>query len=116
MLVFPHTLLRRPARQGDVEDMPWLQYRLPLPVLADTTFLNAMTQLLRKPFLLALILSLPLWVLFHNYVVALCVGLLVSFLFSMIDSLLTIQRQQRIDRHSSKTTRPSGPTHPDQHS
>jgi len=52
-----------------------------------------MTQLLRKPFLLAVLLSLPLWVVFSNYIVALSVALLLAFLLSMLESLLALRRQ-----------------------
>lgn len=54
-----------------------------------------MKQLLRKPFLLSLLLSLPLWVVFKNYIVAICAGLLIAFLLSMLDSIIVIQRQQK---------------------
>lgn len=54
-----------------------------------------MKQLLRKPFLLSLLLSLPLWIVFKNYIVAICAGLLIAFLLSMVDSLIAIQRQQK---------------------
>lgn len=54
-----------------------------------------MKQLLRKPFLLALLLSLPLWIAFNNFIVAFSVALLISFLLSMIDSIIALRRQQR---------------------
>ena len=60
-----------------------------------------MKQLLRKPFLLTLILSLPLWIVLNNYIVAFSVALLVSFLLSMIDSIIVIQRQRRTTQHPS---------------
>ncbi len=68
-----------------------------------------MKQLLRKPFLLALILSLPLWIVFNNYIVAICVALLVAFLLSMIESLLAIQRHRRQVQHQalSSNTEPA---------
>lgn len=61
-----------------------------------------MKQLLRKPFLLTLILSLPLWIALKNYIVAFSVALLVSFLMSMIDSIIVIQRQRRTTQHPSQ--------------
>ena len=63
-----------------------------------------MKQLLRKPFLLTLILSLPLWIALNNYIVAFSVALLVSFLLSMIDSIIVIQRQRRTMQHPSQQT------------
>lgn len=66
-----------------------------------------MKQLLRKPFLLALILSLPLWLAFNNYIVALCVALLVAFLVSMIDSIIAIQAQRKNRPSSPGRTSPS---------
>ncbi|NYT22284.1 hypothetical protein H0A73_01595 [Alcaligenaceae bacterium] len=53
-----------------------------------------MKQLLNRPFLLALILSLPLWVVFGNYVVALIAALLLSFLLSMYNSLRILNRRK----------------------
>lgn len=65
-----------------------------------------MKQLLRKPFLLALLLSLPLWIAFNNFIVAFCVALLISFLLSMIDSIVVIRRQQRRAEYSDTTSDP----------
>lgn len=59
-----------------------------------------MRQLARKPMLLGFLLSLFLWPLFGNVVVALSVGLLLAFLISMVDSLLLLQRS----RQQTKTT------------
>lgn len=52
-----------------------------------------MKQLLNHPFLLALILSLPLWVLLGNYIVALMAALLLSFLLSMFNALRVLKRR-----------------------
>jgi len=65
-----------------------------------------MKQLLRKPFLLALILSLPLWITFNNFIVAFSVALLISFFLSMIDSIVAIRRQQRSVEPSNNTSDP----------
>lgn len=46
---------------------------------------------LRKPFLLGLILALPLWLVLHNFIVAVSVGLLMSFLGSMVDAIVTLR-------------------------
>lgn len=54
-----------------------------------------MKQILNHPFLLALLLSLPLWVVFGNFVVAIIAALLVSFLLSMYNALRVIQRKNR---------------------
>jgi len=65
-----------------------------------------MKELLRKPFLLTLILSLPLWIAFNNYIVAFCVGLFIAFLISMVDSIIAVQRRQRQSPHSEKPSDP----------
>ncbi|MGP1613825.1 MAG: hypothetical protein ACTS5Y_01990 [Pollutimonas bauzanensis] len=52
-----------------------------------------MKQLLRKPLAFALLLSLPLWVVFDNYLVAIMVALLVAFLLSMCYTLYTEKTQ-----------------------
>lgn len=63
-----------------------------------------MKQLLRKPFLLSLLLSLPLWIVFNNYIVALCTALLIAFLLSMIDSLIVLRRQQQHTDSANRDT------------
>ena len=50
-----------------------------------------MKQLLRKPLLLAFLLSLPFWVVLDNYLVSLIVSLLVAFLASMCYSLKVLK-------------------------
>lgn len=50
-----------------------------------------MKQLLRKPLLLAVLLSLPLWVVFNNYLVAITVALLCGFLASMCHTLYVLR-------------------------
>jgi len=52
-----------------------------------------MKQLLNHPFLLALILSLPLWVVLRNYIVAFIAALLISFLLSMYNALRVLKRK-----------------------
>lgn len=54
-----------------------------------------MKQLVRRPLLLAFLLSLPLWVVFNNYIVALIVALLVAFLISMCISLYILNKKKR---------------------
>lgn len=54
-----------------------------------------MKQLLNHPFLLALILSLPLWVVLGNYIVALIAALLISFLLSMYNALRVLNRKKK---------------------
>ena len=51
-----------------------------------------MKQLVRKPLLLAFLLSLPLWIALDNYLVALVVGLLVAFFASMAYSLHVLKK------------------------
>ncbi|PLC49332.1 hypothetical protein CR159_13595 [Pollutimonas subterranea] len=63
-----------------------------------------MKQLARKPFFLALLMSLPLWIVFNNFIVAIMVALLVAFLISMCYSLYTIkQAKPKADAPESKT-------------
>ena len=52
-----------------------------------------MKLLARKPFLLGLILSLPLWVVFDNFLVGFSVALLIAFLLSMCVALRVLKRQ-----------------------
>jgi len=52
-----------------------------------------MKQLLNRPLLLGFLLSLPLWVVLGNFVVALIAALLFSFLISMYVALRTLQRR-----------------------
>lgn len=53
-----------------------------------------MNQLVRRPVLLSFLLSLPLWIVFNNYIVALIVGLLTGFLISMCHSLWVINQKK----------------------
>lgn len=53
-----------------------------------------MKQILNRPFLLALILSVPLWIVFDNYVVAIMAALFVSFLLSMYNALRVLKRKK----------------------
>lgn len=55
---------------------------------------DGMKQFLRKPLFSAFLLSLPLWVIFNNYLVALMVALLVSFFASMCHSLYLMNRKK----------------------
>lgn len=52
-----------------------------------------MKDLVRAPALLSLLLSFPLWIVFSNYLVALIVALLISFLIAMCHSLLVLKRK-----------------------
>ncbi len=51
-----------------------------------------MKQLMRRPFLSGLLLSLPLWILFNNYIVAISVALIASFTVSMALSLRELKK------------------------
>ncbi|KAA0889463.1 hypothetical protein [Pusillimonas sp. ANT_WB101] len=59
-----------------------------------------MNQLVRRPLLLSFLLSLPLWIVFNNYIVAIIVALLAGFLVSMCHSLWVINQQK--DRQKDK--------------
>lgn len=54
-----------------------------------------MKPLLNHPFLLALLLSLPLWVVLGNYIVALMAALLLAFLLSMYNALRVLNRKKQ---------------------
>jgi hypothetical protein len=54
-----------------------------------------MKSLLRKPLLLAVLLSIPLWVVFGNYIVAITVALLVSLLGMMCLQLYTFGKKDK---------------------
>lgn len=51
-----------------------------------------MKQLVRKPFFLALLLALPLWIIFNNFIVAMMVALLVAFFIAMCHSLYVMKQ------------------------
>lgn len=51
-----------------------------------------MKLLARTPFLLSMILLLPLWIVFNNFIVAAMVALLVAFLAAMCASLWLLRR------------------------
>ncbi len=53
-----------------------------------------MKQLVNHPFVLALILSLPLWIVLGNYLVAFIAALLISFLLSMYNALRILSRKK----------------------
>ena len=55
---------------------------------------SAMKLLARKPLLLAFLSSLPLWVVFGNYLVAIMVGLLASFLIAMCHALYVLRNKK----------------------
>ncbi|MGB3287679.1 MAG: hypothetical protein WBA83_00240 [Burkholderiaceae bacterium] len=54
-----------------------------------------MKQLVRKPLLLAFLLSIPLWVVFDNYLVAGMAALLAAFLAAMCHALYTLGKKKR---------------------
>jgi len=53
-----------------------------------------MKLLARKPLLLAFLLSLPLWAVFGNYLVAIMAGLLASFLVAMCHALYVLRSKK----------------------
>lgn len=60
-----------------------------------------MKQLARKPFFLALLMSLPLWIVFDNFIVAIIVALLVAFFISMCHSLYAIKQAESETAHQA---------------
>jgi len=54
-----------------------------------------MKQLVRKPLLLAFLLSIPLWIVFDNYLVAGMAALLAAFLVAMCHALYTLGKKKR---------------------
>jgi hypothetical protein len=54
-----------------------------------------MKQLVRKPFFLAMLLSIPLWIVFNNFIVAVMVALFSAFLVSMCHSLYVVNRANK---------------------
>ena len=70
---------------------------------------TAMKTLIRRPFLSGLLLSLPLWVALQNFIVAVSLGMLLSFLISMLASLHQLKQTRQLDdrpRSSSDSRRP----------
>jgi len=56
--------------------------------------ISRIRQLARKPLFLACTLTVPLWIVLGNFIVAACVALLLAFLLSMIDALLVLGKAQ----------------------
>ena len=56
---------------------------------------GGMKQLVRKPLLLAFLLSIPLWIVFDNYLVAGMAALLAAFLAAMCHALYTLGKKKR---------------------
>lgn len=54
-----------------------------------------MKEFVRRPFISGMVLSIPLWVVFGNYIVALSVAMLVAFLVSMSYSLFLMKRDDK---------------------
>lgn len=71
-----------------------------------------MKQLLRKPLLLAFLLSLPLWIVFNNYIVAIMVALLVAFLLSMCYSLFLLSKGKPGNQANTEQPEPEKPDLP----
>lgn len=74
--------------------------------------MQAMKQLIRKPLLLALLLSLPLWIIFNNYIVAIIAALLCGFLASMCHTLYLLRRGSPSIDSAAMPTTPAAPTAP----
>lgn len=56
---------------------------------------SGMKQLVRKPLLLAFLLSIPLWIVFDNYLVAGMAALLAAFLAAMCHALYVLGKKKR---------------------
>lgn len=54
-----------------------------------------MKSLLRKPLFLALLMSIPLWIVFDNFIVAITVAVLVSLLGTMCLLLYTLEKKDK---------------------
>lgn len=68
-------------------------------------------QFARTPLLTAALLTLVLWPVFGNFIVAACVGLLAAFLAAMLYSLRVLSR--RAQAPTRDTAEPSGQPGPD---
>ena len=51
--------------------------------------------MINRPLLLALLLSLPLWIVVGNYLVAIIAALLLAFLMSMCNALRVLNKDKR---------------------
>jgi len=65
-----------------------------------------MRQLIKKPVLFGLLLTLPLWPLLGNGLVALCVGFLLAFFIAMIDAIFVLRRHDKQNDNESAQTPP----------
>lgn len=66
-----------------------------------------MRRLVRKPVLLALVLVLPLWIVFNNFIIATAVALLAAFFLTMCHALYTLKRMgpgKKERRHAAQQT------------
>ncbi|MBB5215437.1 hypothetical protein [Parapusillimonas granuli] len=54
-----------------------------------------MKQLITRPFLLSILLSIPLWIVFDNFIVAVSVALITAFLLSMCHTLYLMNKKKR---------------------
>lgn len=71
--------------------------RMPPAIAAGSgpRYNSGMKQLVRKPLLLAFLLSIPLWIVFDNYLVAGMAALLAAFLVAMCHALYTLGKKKR---------------------
>lgn len=65
-----------------------------------------MKQLANKPLLLAAILTVPLWIVFGNFLVGLMVALFAAFLIAMCHTLYILKRSQRSRQSKEDHTKP----------
>jgi len=62
-----------------------------------------MKKMINRPLLLALLLSLPLWVVFGNYLVAIIAALLLAFLLSMVNALRVLNKEKDPSRNRNES-------------
>lgn len=67
-----------------------------------------MKQLANKPLFLAVILSVPLWIVFGNYLVGAMAALLAAFFIAMCHSLYLLNKRGKDNTANSASTQDEG--------
>jgi len=65
-----------------------------------------MKQLVNKPLLLAAVLTVPLWIVFGNFLVGLMVALFAAFLIAMCRTLYILKQSQNSRQSKEGNTKP----------
>ena len=65
-----------------------------------------MKQLANKPLLLAAVLTVPLWIVFGNFLVGLMVALFAAFLIAMCRTLYILKQSQNSRQSKEGNTKP----------